>query len=125
MTDAKIDRPLTPTLDRVRYPADLKGMSDAELKRVADELGELVEGINRDREDRSDRAAEAKLPKTITDKFGEATLDQLLKVCHVMLETDLPPAHGELAGRPKALSERLVIQREVDRLAAKLKTLPF
>ncbi|HET7410501.1 MAG TPA: 1-deoxy-D-xylulose-5-phosphate synthase [Paracoccaceae bacterium] len=32
------DRPHTPTLDRVSSPADLRGMSDAELKRVADEL---------------------------------------------------------------------------------------
>jgi len=31
-------RPLTPTLDRVAYPADLRGMSDADLRRVADEL---------------------------------------------------------------------------------------
>ncbi|MGG7565711.1 1-deoxy-D-xylulose-5-phosphate synthase [Rhodovulum sp. DZ06] len=33
-------RPDTPTLDRVRHPADLRGMSDAELTRVADELRE-------------------------------------------------------------------------------------
>jgi len=32
------DRPQTPTLDRVTVPADMKGMSDAELKRLADEL---------------------------------------------------------------------------------------
>ena len=32
------ERPATPTLDRVRFPGDLKGMSDAELLRVADEL---------------------------------------------------------------------------------------
>ncbi|MGR3321906.1 MAG: 1-deoxy-D-xylulose-5-phosphate synthase [Pseudooceanicola sp.] len=32
------DRPDTPTLDRVRVPADLKMMSDADLRRVADEL---------------------------------------------------------------------------------------
>ncbi|MEL7467342.1 MAG: 1-deoxy-D-xylulose-5-phosphate synthase [Pseudomonadota bacterium] len=32
------ERPATPTLDRVRFPGDLKGMSDAELRRVADEL---------------------------------------------------------------------------------------
>ena len=32
------DRPQTPTLDRVRTPADLKGMSDRELRQVADEL---------------------------------------------------------------------------------------
>ena len=31
-------RPLTPTLDRVSTPADLRGMSDADLRRVADEL---------------------------------------------------------------------------------------
>lgn len=32
------DRPTTPTLDRVNVPADLKSLSDAELKRVAHEL---------------------------------------------------------------------------------------
>ena len=33
-----IDRPGTPTLDRVLSPADLKHMSDAELRALADEL---------------------------------------------------------------------------------------
>ncbi|WP_417250174.1 1-deoxy-D-xylulose-5-phosphate synthase [Celeribacter sp.] len=32
------DRPNTPTLDRVSVPADLKALSDAELKRLANEL---------------------------------------------------------------------------------------
>jgi 1-deoxy-D-xylulose-5-phosphate synthase len=32
------ERPLTPTLDRVRLPADLKGLSDHELRTLADEL---------------------------------------------------------------------------------------
>ena len=32
------DTPMTPHLDRVHTPADLKGMSDAELRHVADEL---------------------------------------------------------------------------------------
>jgi 1-deoxy-D-xylulose-5-phosphate synthase len=36
MTDA--NRPHTPHLDRVHLPADLKGMSNAELRHVADEL---------------------------------------------------------------------------------------
>ncbi|MXU64954.1 1-deoxy-D-xylulose-5-phosphate synthase [Oceanomicrobium pacificus] len=35
MTDS---RPETPLLDRVRFPADLKGLSDTELRRLADEL---------------------------------------------------------------------------------------
>ena len=32
------DRPQTPTLDRVRTPADLKGLSDRDLRQLADEL---------------------------------------------------------------------------------------
>jgi 1-deoxy-D-xylulose-5-phosphate synthase len=32
------DRPLTPVLDRVRYPSDLRRLSDAELAQCADEL---------------------------------------------------------------------------------------
>lgn len=38
MTDNAADRPYTPTLDRVHEPADLRTMSDAELRRVADEV---------------------------------------------------------------------------------------
>ncbi|MFV2051466.1 1-deoxy-D-xylulose-5-phosphate synthase [Aliiroseovarius sp. YM-037] len=38
MSDEKQTRPATPTLDRVSVPADMKGMSDAELKRLATEL---------------------------------------------------------------------------------------
>ncbi len=38
LTESLPDRPHTPTLDRVRVPADLRRMSDAELRRVADEL---------------------------------------------------------------------------------------
>ena len=37
MTDPA-DQPNTPTLDRVSLPVDLKGLSDAELARLADEL---------------------------------------------------------------------------------------
>ena len=32
------DRPLTPLLDRVALPADMKGLSDRELRQLADEL---------------------------------------------------------------------------------------
>ena len=32
------DRPKTPLLDRVKTPADLKSLSDRELRQVADEL---------------------------------------------------------------------------------------
>ena len=32
------DRPLTPLLDRVHVPADMKGLTDAELRRLADEV---------------------------------------------------------------------------------------
>ena len=34
------ERPKTPTLDRVSSPADMKALSDAELRRLADELRE-------------------------------------------------------------------------------------
>ena len=32
------DRPLTPMLDRVHLPADLKALTDRELRQLADEL---------------------------------------------------------------------------------------
>jgi 1-deoxy-D-xylulose-5-phosphate synthase len=38
MTEDITDRPHTPVLDRVRYPSDLRRLSDAELAQCADEL---------------------------------------------------------------------------------------
>ncbi|WP_417806447.1 1-deoxy-D-xylulose-5-phosphate synthase [Thioclava sp.] len=38
MSDSANPVTVTPTLDRVRLPADMKGLSDAELKKLADEL---------------------------------------------------------------------------------------
>ncbi|WP_022703285.1 1-deoxy-D-xylulose-5-phosphate synthase [Pseudorhodobacter ferrugineus] len=38
MTDQNLNRPKTPMLDRVTLPSDLKGLSDRELRQVADEL---------------------------------------------------------------------------------------
>ena len=38
MTEIDAARPHTPTLDRVRFPSDLKGLTDEELARLADEL---------------------------------------------------------------------------------------
>jgi 1-deoxy-D-xylulose-5-phosphate synthase len=32
------DRPHTPLLDRVRLPSDMKGLTDRELRQLADEL---------------------------------------------------------------------------------------
>ena len=32
------NRPVTPTLDRVKLPADMKGFSDRELRLLADDL---------------------------------------------------------------------------------------
>ena len=41
------DRPKTPTLDRVHIPSDLKGLTDAELKLIADELrSEVVSAVS-------------------------------------------------------------------------------
>ncbi|WP_375259113.1 1-deoxy-D-xylulose-5-phosphate synthase N-terminal domain-containing protein, partial [Citreimonas sp.] len=42
------DRPHTPTLDRVHSPADLKGLDDAALRRLADELrAETIASVSR------------------------------------------------------------------------------
>jgi len=41
------DRPITPTLDRVIIPSDLKGLTDAELRLLADELrSEVVSAVS-------------------------------------------------------------------------------
>jgi 1-deoxy-D-xylulose-5-phosphate synthase len=46
MTAMNPDRP-TPLLDRVNVPADLKGLSVPELRKLADELrGEVVDAVS-------------------------------------------------------------------------------
>ena len=41
------DRPMTPTLNRVTLPSDLKGLSDRELGTLADELrAEVVSAVS-------------------------------------------------------------------------------
>ncbi|WP_280742906.1 1-deoxy-D-xylulose-5-phosphate synthase N-terminal domain-containing protein, partial [Salinarimonas rosea] len=40
-------RPDTPLLDTIRDPADLRGLSDADLRRVADELrAETIDAVS-------------------------------------------------------------------------------
>ena len=43
---ASLNRPKTPILDRVRVPADMKGLSDRELRQLADELrAEMISAV--------------------------------------------------------------------------------
>lgn len=94
--------------------------SDPAVTRVADGLDNLVSDMRRDRVDQEQRRTEAAAPKTVRTRYGEEEADLLLRLTHQSDDDDLPRLYHELAGRTKASSERMVIQRDVDRSAAAL-----
>lgn len=94
--------------------------SDPSVTRVADGLDNLVADLRMDRVSQEQRRSEAAAPKTVRERYGEEEADLLLRLTHQTDDDNLPRLYHELAGRTKASSERMVIQRDVDRSAAAL-----
>ena len=94
--------------------------SDPGVIRVANGLDNLVADLRMDRVTQEQRRSEAAAPKTVRTRYGEEEADLLLRLTHQEDDDDLPRLYHELAGRTKASSERMVIQRDVDRSASAL-----
>jgi hypothetical protein len=93
--------------------------SDPSVTWVADGLDNLVADMRMDRVSQEQRRTEAAAPKTVRERYGEEEADLLLRLTHQTDDDDLPRLYHELAGRrTKASSERMVIQRDVERRAA-------
>jgi hypothetical protein len=72
-----------------------------------------------------DRRVEAARPKTFREKYGDRLADQMLLLTNTRDDDLLPNFYHELAGRPKGVSERILLQREVDLAARALGVQPF
>jgi hypothetical protein len=72
-----------------------------------------------------DRRLEAAHPQTFRKKYGDRLADQMLLLTNQPDDDQLPNFFHELAGRPKGISERILLQREVDLAARALGVQPF
>jgi hypothetical protein len=72
-----------------------------------------------------DRRLEAARPKTFREKYGDRLADQMLLLTNQSDDDQLPNFFHELAGRPNGISERVLLQREVDLEARALGVQPF
>jgi hypothetical protein len=72
-----------------------------------------------------DRRLEAARPKTSREKYGDRLADQMLLLTNQPDNDLLPNFFHELAGRPKCISERILLQREVDLAARAQGVQPF
>jgi hypothetical protein len=72
-----------------------------------------------------DRRLEAAHPKTFREKYGDRLANQMLLLTNQPDDYLLPNFFHELAGRPKGISERILLQREVDLAARAQGVQPF
>jgi hypothetical protein len=72
-----------------------------------------------------DRRLEAARPKTFREKCGDRLADQMILLTNQPDDDQLPNFFHELAGRPKGISNRILLQREVDLAACSLGVQPF
>jgi hypothetical protein len=69
--------------------------------------------------------AEARKPSTLREKHGDRTVDMRLLLTRSTDDKDLPEYYLNVSGKPKGLSERVILQREVDAAAHMLDLVPF
>jgi hypothetical protein len=67
-----------------------------------------------------DRRLEAVWPKTFREKYGDRLADQIILLTNQSDDDQLTNFFHELTVRPKCISERILLQREVDLVACVL-----
>jgi hypothetical protein len=108
----------------LRPAVDLPTMIDPALIDVARGVHGMVTEA-RVGPDHADNHREARCPRTIQEKLGEAIVDRLLLVCGVTNDDALPALYHELTARPRVFLERWVMQEYVDASCASQGIPPF
>jgi hypothetical protein len=80
-------------------------------------MNNIASAMHHDLVVRETRYAEAKKPSTLREKHGDRTADMLLLLTRSTDDEDLPEYYLNVSGNPKGLSERMILQREVDAAA--------
>jgi hypothetical protein len=98
---------------------------DPALVGIASSMSNIASAMHHDLVVRETRYAEEKNPSTLWEKHGDRTADMLLLLTRSTDDEDLSEYYLNVSGKPKGLSERVILQREVDAAAQVLDLMPF
>jgi hypothetical protein len=98
---------------------------DPYVQDLANGVNQFVTEMKDTRIAGDDRRLEAAHPKTFREKYGDRLAEQMLLLTNQPDDDLLPNFFHELAGRPKGISERILLQREVDLAARAQGVQPF
>jgi hypothetical protein len=100
-------------------------MGDPALEGIATSMNNIASAMHHNLDVRETRYAEAKKPSILREKLGDRTADMLLLLTRSADDDDLPDYYLNVSGNPKGLSQRIILQREVDATAMVLDLVPF
>jgi hypothetical protein len=95
------------------------------LVEIAASMNNITSTMHHDLAVRETRYAEAKKPSTLREKHGDRIADRLLLPTRSADDDDLPDYYLNVSGNPKGISERIILQREMDAAAMVLDLVPF
>jgi hypothetical protein len=98
---------------------------DPALVGIASSMNNIASAMHHDLVVRETRYAEAKKPSTLWEKHGDRPADMRLLLTWSTDDEDLPEYYLNVSGKHKGLSERMILQREVDAAAQVLDLVPF
>jgi hypothetical protein len=97
---------------------------DPALVGISASMNNIASAMHHDLAVRETRYADAKIPSTLRE-HGDRTAGMLLLLTRSADDDDLPDYYVSVSGKPKGLSERIILQREVDATAMVLDLVPF
>jgi hypothetical protein len=117
------DKTLYTVLPDLRPSTPSRG--DLYVQELANGFKQFVTKMKDARIAGDDRRLEAARPKTFREKYGDRLADQMLLLTNQPDDDLLPNFFNEFAGCPKGISERILLQREVDLAARAQGVQPF
>jgi hypothetical protein len=98
---------------------------DPALVGISSSMDNISSAMNHYLTVRETRYDEAKKPSNLREKHGDRTADMLLLLTHSTDDDNLSEYYLNVSGNPKGLSERVILQRQVDATSLVLDLVPF
>jgi hypothetical protein len=100
-------------------------VGDPALVGISAIMNNIASAMHHDLAVRETWYADAKKPSTLREKHGDRTADMILLLTHSADNDDFPDDYLNVSGKPKGLSERVILQQEVDAAVMVLDLVPF
>jgi hypothetical protein len=100
-------------------------VGDPEIVEITASMNNIASDMHHDLAVRETRCTEAHKPSTLHKKHGDRTADMLLLLTRSSDDEDLPEYYINVSDKPKGLSNRIVLQREVGAAAEASDLIPF